>query len=607
MNNIIVGTAGHIDHGKTTLVRALTGIDTDRLEEEKRRGISIDLGFAHLESEGMRFGFVDVPGHERFVRNMLAGVGGIDAVLLVVAADESVKPQTREHFDICRLLGLRHGVVALTKCDLADSEMREVARLEVASLVEGSFLERAPVVEVSAATGQGLDALVEALREAGRRAAPRDEDGPFRLPVDRSFSMRGFGTVVTGTLWSGRIGVNDEVEVQPGGQRLRVRGVQVYGAAVERARAGERTALNLAGVEARELERGATLTPPGLLSATSVVDCELELLGSAQPLKHRAPVHLHSGTAETTAEVRLLEGGAALRSGARGLVRLLLAKPMLLLPGDRFIVRMFSPVTTIGGGAVLENEPPPHLKKAATVRRLEALRTATLEQRVAWLVEESPEGLPLVEAARRCGRPVAAPPGCRVAQGRLVAKRRLAEHAANLRETLGRFHRANPLQPGMARSAAPVPAPLLDAVLEEAGDIVAEGENLRLASHRLALREEEDTALIALEALFREAGFAVPGLNEALGQSGVDPARARQLLQILLRQQRLVRISPDLLFHAETIAVLQKMLAERKGLRFTVGDFKNWTGVSRKYAIPLLEWLDRERRTRREGEKRVVL
>lgn len=606
MTNIIVGTAGHIDHGKTALVRALTGIDTDRLAEEKRRGISIDLGFAHLETDGVRIGFVDVPGHERFVKNMLAGAGGIDLVLLVIAADESVKPQTREHFEICRLLGLQTGLIALTKCDIADASLREITRLEVADLVRGSFLEHAPVLEVSAKTGQGLWELTQALAVAGRTVR-RTSDGPFRLPIDRSFSLHGFGTVVTGTLWSGRISVEDEVEAQPGGRCLRVRGVQVHGGPVRTAEAGQRTALNLAGVDHTALGRGMTLLPPGMFRSTTTIDCEFHLLPQANPLKHGAPIHFHVGTAEAEGEIRLLEGNQPVEPGRSALLRILLKEPQPLLPGDRFIARMFSPVSTIGGGVVIDNDPPLKLRKHAAVERLVALRKTDRTQRAALLVAEQPEGIAMAELVFRCGGPIKLPEGQVQAGGRVIARKRLREFAETLRGTLRRFHQASPLQPGMSRVAAPIPAFLIEATLAEAKDVVSEGENLRLASHKVRLQSDEDAALKKMEAAFRGAGLAVPAVSEVVAGSGVDPARAKQLLQVLHRQQRLIRVSADLLMHADAIVRLKEMLAERKGSRFSVTEFKDWTGVSRKYAIPLLEFLDRERLTRREGDKRLVL
>src|SRR5664280_3225803 len=355
MKNIIVGTAGHIDHGKTALVKALTGIDADRLEEEKRRGITIDLGFAHLQlTPSLRLAFVDVPGHERFVKNMLAGVGGIDLALFVVAASESIKPQTREHFDICRLLGVPRGLVALTKADLVDSDMLAVARAAVEELVAGSFLEGAPIVPVSSVTGAGLDDLRRELARVAAGVGEKNAAGYFRLPIDRVFSVKGFGTVATGTLISGSVAREQEVEVYPGGRRLRVRGVQVHGNTAARALAGQRTAVNLADIEPAGLARGDVLSEPGRFQAAQQIDCRLHLLPSAKPLKHRAPVPFHSGTAEIEAEVRLLEDTAAMRPGTSAYVRLILRQAALLLPGDGFIIRMFSPVVTIGGGVVVD-------------------------------------------------------------------------------------------------------------------------------------------------------------------------------------------------------------------------------------------------------------
>lgn len=616
MKHIIVGTAGHIDHGKTALVRALTGIDTDRLEEEKRRGISIDLGFAHLEAGGVRFGFVDVPGHERFVRNMLAGVGGIDLVLLVVAADEGVKPQTREHFEICRLLGIRHGLIVLTKRDLADAEMLELARLETAELVRGSFLDGAPTVAVSAVTGKGLDELREQLVRAAERVAPRDATGIPRLPIDRSFALRGFGTVVTGTLAEGRLRTGEEVEVQPGGRRLRIRGLQVHGEAVEEALAGQRTAVNLAGVEAGDLRRGLTLTRPGVWEATACVDVRIDLLGTAPMLKHGAPVHFHAWTAETEAQVRLFAAGQPLEPGRGGLARLMLREPVLLKPGDRFILRRFSPLETIGGGIVIDTQPPLRLKKPLAAARLRELEAAPLERRLALLAAEEPQGTSVARLAARAGIPpeqlpqAAARSGLVLLRGetpRVTTAERVLQEARRLRAALERFHADNPLLAGMPRTAAGLDSGWLEAVLAEETSIVAEGDILRLRSFSPRRKAEEAEAESRMERVFREAGLAVPPVEEALAKAGVDAERARTLLQLMIKDGRLVRVSPELIFHREAIEGLKRRLQEKKGQSFSVPEFKEWTGVSRKYAIPLLEFLDRERVTRREGNLRVVL
>lgn len=637
MKSIVAGTAGHIDHGKTALVRALTGIETDRLEEEKRRGISIDIGFANLDlSPGLRIAFIDVPGHERFIKNMLAGVGGIDLVLLAIAADESIKPQTREHFEICRLLGIPRGLVALTKADLVDTEILELVRLEVEDFVAGSFLEGAPVVPVSSVTGAGLDRLREELRGLAERVPGKDASRHFRLPVDRSFSMRGFGAVVTGTLLSGSVALEDEVEVHPLGRRARVRGIQVHGGDSRRAFAGQRTALNLAGIDHLELRRGMVLAMPGFFHPATVLDCSIELLASAHPLKHRAPVHFHSGTAEVEAEVRLLESLAPVPPGSRAHVRLLLREPVLLLPGDRFILRMFSPVTTIGGGVVLDIAPPARMRRLDAARRARALAGASARERLALLLKEAPYGLSTTELIARTGWTQveiekAVDPGSTVALPQsssetppasaarpavsrwLIDRGRRDALLAAARDQLAAFHKANPLSPGMGREAfrmqalPDAPPFVFDALLAADSQIAAEGETVRRAAHKLALRQDEQSALDNIEAAFARAGLSVPPVGEVLASSGVEPARARSLLQLLLRDKRLVRVSEDLTFHRAALEQLRELVRRHKGEQFTVPAFKDWTGISRKYAIPLLEFLDRERVTRRVGDERVVL
>jgi selenocysteine-specific elongation factor len=620
MKHIIVGTAGHIDHGKTALVKALTGIDADRLEEEKRRGITIDLGFAHLQlTPSLRLGFVDVPGHERFIKNMLAGVGGIDLVLFVIAADESIKPQTREHFDICRLLSIPRGVIALTKADLVDNDILELVRLEVEELTAGSFLEGAPVVPVSSVTGAGLDELRRALATAAAAAPEKNASGYFRLPIDRVFSVKGFGTVVTGTLTSGAIEKEQEVEVYPEGRRLRVRGVEVHGAKSDRAVAGQRTALNLADVEPHELARGHMLSEPKRFRAVTAVDCRLDLLASAKPLKHRAPVHFHSGTAEIEAEVRLLGGSAALPPGGSAWARLVLRSPALLLPGDRFIIRMFSPVVTIGGGIVVDLGEHRYRKGDDPGARLGVLASTDNAARIALLVRESAFGVGMAELVERTGL---REPEIAAAASRLIAigqpswyvDRAWFQSARDrLVKAVRQFHTAQPLLPGIAkqdlrsRELPDAPPMVMDALLAEAREIVVEGETVRLRSHQVVLKEEEEQARGQIERAFEAAGFTTPAVADVLAKSGVEQARARRLLEILLREKRLVRISDELVFHQSTIARLREMLAVRKSERFNVGAFKDWTGISRKYAIPLLEFLDREHVTRREGDERLVL
>ena len=619
VKNIIVGTAGHIDHGKTALVKALTGIDADRLEEEKRRGITIDLGFAHLQlTPALRFGFVDVPGHERFVKNMLAGVGGIDLVLFVIAADESIKPQTREHFDICRLLGIRRGVIALTKSDLVEPDLLDLVRLEVSELLAGSPLADAPMVPVSSVTGAGLDELRRELARVAAAVPEKNAAGHFRLPIDRAFSVKGFGTVVTGTLISGSVAKEQEVELYPAGRRLRVRGVQVHGSAAECASAGQRTAINLADIEPGELARGDVLSEPGRFRAVRALDCRLDLLPSAKSLKNRAPVHFHSGTAEIEAEVRLLGGAAALQPGGWSYARLVLREPALLLPGDRFIIRMFSPVMTIGGGVIVDNGARRYRQGDDAAARLDVLSGPDAAARVSLLVKEAPFGLALPDLVARTGLleaeiAAAARQLVTLPQGWFVDRAWFQQTRERLVRATREFHQRNPLAPGIprqdlrSRELSEAPPFLLDALLAETRELVAEGEMVRLRSHQVVLREDEETARAAIEHAFEQAGLASPGVAEVLARAGVETSRARTLLQILLREKRLVRVSEDLVFHRSAIDNLRRLMAQRKSERFNVAAFKDWTGVSRKYAIPLLEYLDREHITRREGDERRVL
>jgi selenocysteine-specific elongation factor len=625
MTNIIVGTAGHIDHGKTALIRALTGIETDRFEEEKRRGISIDLGFAHLELGGVRLGFIDVPGHERFVRNMLAGAGGIDLVLFVIGADESIKPQTREHFDICRLLGIRRGILVLTKADLVDRDILDLVRLEAEEFVAGSFLEGAPVVAVSAKTGEGIEELKVLLAAEARAATAKSGTGHFRLPIDRSFAMKGFGTVVTGTLISGSVAVEQEVEIAERSLRLRVRGLQVHGAAAKRALAGQRTAINLAGIEATDLERGLTAIEPGRLRTWSAFDCEVELLASARPLKHRAPVHFHAWTAETEAEVKLLGDRPTLEPGTRAFARLHVKTPLLLLPGDRFIIRQFSPVLTIGGGRVIGFPTETRkLRRKDLAARVAELSSAPSTRRIEMAVGDAPFGLDMAGVIRHTGlTETAIETAAAVADSPLLLltaptkwllnREWIAARLERLHTAVAAYHRDRPLQPGLpkehfrTKELAGAPEFLIDALLKQSATVIAEGEALRLKSHRLHLKQDEEEAFARIVGAFERAGLAVPSPAEVLTASGVDPVRARTLLQILFRQKRLIRISEDLIYHPAAIDALRAILASHRGENFAVPAFKEWTGVSRKYAIPLLEFLDRERITRREGDLRVVL
>jgi len=638
MKYLIVGTAGHVDHGKSTLVKALTGTDPDRWEEEKRRGITIDLGFAELDLGGdVHAGFVDVPGHERFVKNMLAGAGGIDLVLLVIAADESIKPQTREHFEICRLLGIERGVIALTKSDLVERDVLDLVTLEIHEFVAGSFLEGAPVVPVSATTRQGLDGLLAELRRVGLEAPAKPADLPFRLPIDRSFVIKGFGTVVTGTLIAGRIEAEQEVEIYPAGRRARVRGIQVHNRASDTAWAGQRTALNLAGVEAQELERGMMLAPPGLFAATSRLDAALELLPSSRPLKNRARVHFHGWTAEAVAEVVLLDR-KELAPGDHGYAQLRLAEPGLFLPGDRFILRQFSPVVTIGGGVILDSHPSRHpTGDEQGVRALRALKEGGPEELIEHHVGRDGE-IPITSLVARTGL---APGKVLNLADKLAAEKRVRtlgrppalladeRHYQRLLQavesSLERFHKSNPLVAGISREEMRTvlalrrgretilpSVMLLNTLLQdltEKGRIVIREDLVRLAGRGIEMTPEEAAAKEQIEKAFEKAGLAVPAAKEVLGELRVDRARADKLLKILLKEGTLVRVNEDLVFHSAALAALREMVQRRKAEsnRIDVGIFKELTSLTRKYAIPLLEYLDRERVTRRAGNERIIL
>ncbi len=634
MKSVIVGTAGHIDHGKSALVRTLTGIDPDRLEEEKRRGITIDLGFANLDLQGpsgepIRIGLVDVPGHERFVRNMLAGVGGIDLVLLVVAADESVKPQTREHFEICRLLSVQRGITVLTKSDLVDAETLEVVTMEVAEFLAGSFLDPAtsPIIPVSSKTGAGLDQLKRELARLAAEVPAKDSGAVFRLPIDRVFTMKGFGTVVTGTLISGTVHKEQEVEVHPTGKRLRVRGVQVHGRPAEEAMAGQRTALNLAGVETTELARGMMLTPPEMFHPAVRLGVQLDLLPSAKPLRQYARVHLHAFAAETIARVTLLDAKQLL-PGESGFARLKLDRAIVLFPGDRFILRQYSPVITIGGGRVLDvGYPPIRIERDQVLLFLQTIANASpREALLARVNRRWIFGLTVAEAVAETGWLLAhvqrlaaelkQAGEIAIFGNVLITSRWLERVRQDVLARARHFHDANPLLPGINKEELHTKERehddlfygVVTALLREK-KLEADGELLRLPGRGVVLRDEEAESKSQIEQAFAKAGLQVPGLKEVLASLPVDKVRAQKIVTLLLRDRVLVKLSDDLVFHRDTLEALrQRIVAQKtKTPKLNVGNFKDLFGVTRKYAIPLLEYLDRERVTRRVGDERVIL
>lgn len=613
---VVIGTAGHIDHGKTALIRALTGIDTDRLVEEKRRGISIDLGFAHLTfSDGHRISFIDVPGHERFIKNMLAGAAGIQGVLLIVAANESVKPQTREHFDICRLLGIEHGVVVLTKIDLATPAQIRAAARDVKALCAGSFLENATIAPVSALTGQGLPELKSAIANVADSISPRSESGLMRLPVDRSFAMRGFGTVVAGTLWNGRLRVGDVVEIHPTRKEARVRGLQVHGKPVEAATAGERTAVNLASIDHAEIRRGCVLTHRNGLESTRLVDVMVDWLGESDIPKKREQFLFHIGTAEIPGFFKVLKGGEASR---QTFARLWLAEPALASPGDRFVLRRPSPGQTVAGGSVLDAFPSARLNHRKTLARLELLARADLAKRIELLVEESGHGRRLSELVRLTGLPestlkslIAQNPKLTFVESaqRAVSKAWIEQIREKMIVWLRDFHVKNPSAAGapIALARGNLEPALAALIFDACTAVRVRGDIVALETHKVETSAQQRQALSHMERAFRQAGFQPPPVPQVLRSAGTDGKDGRGLLETLIKNQRLVRISEDLVFHSDVVAHIRKSLSSHKGRRFSVPEFKEWTQVSRKYAIPLLEYLDRQHVTRREGDVRIVL
>jgi selenocysteine-specific elongation factor len=636
MRSIIIGTAGHIDHGKSSLVQALTGKDPDRLPEEKRRGITIDLGFADLDLGEVRVGFVDVPGHERFVKNMLAGVHGIDAVALVIAADEGVMPQTREHFDICRLLGVQRGLIVLTKSDLVETELLSLVRAEAEELVAGSFLEGAPLLSVSARTRAGLEEVRAALRSLAAEVPARSADYVVRLPIDRAFTMKGFGAVVTGTLVSGQIGAGDELELLPSGTRVRARGVQVHGSAVPRALPGQRTAVNLAGIDVADIARGMELAPVGRFRPTQIIDVQLNVLPTApRAIRSRARLRVHLGSAEVLARVKVLNLRGDIPPGETAFAQLRFETPVVALHHERFIVRAYSPANTIAGGLVLD----PHVTKhrgrelARTHGPLRALLSGERAEKFAVFVAAAGNrGLHLADIAARTGWTdevisrvaLAAQAQVVAADGVLVARENFERLARTALEAVKLHHQREPLARGLPREtlrerhfahAAPEVFRAVIAGLEQEGKLATEKDVVRASEHGLELSPADAQLRTKIALAYEQAGLAAPSFDQVLTEAGIPPtqrAHARKLLQLLLDKRTLVRVQGEMFFHSAAIERLKEQLRQyaldhQPERLIDVATFKDLAGVSRKYAIPLLEYFDSERITRRAGDKRLIL
>ena len=638
MRAIILGTAGHVDHGKTSFIRALTGMDCDRLKEEKERGITIELGFASVDlPDGQRLGIVDVPGHEKFVRNMVAGAAGMDLVAFIVAADEGIMPQTAEHFEICRLLGVRDGIIVVTKKDLVEPDWLEMVEEELREFFADSFLAEAPVLAVDSISGEGMDAVRSAL-VAKVAALPRqDEFGPFRLPVDRVFSMKGFGTVITGTALSGRIETGADLTFYPGGLTAKIRGMQVHGREEKLVEAGHRTAINLQGVEKEQINRGDMAASPGAMVASGIFDVELQVLASAaKPLKHRSQVRVHVGTREITGRVSLLQADA-LAPGEQGYAQLILQHKAAAWPGDRFVVRSYSPAATIGGGRLLNIAPRKRkrLSEADCAQAAQALAVYAGEEQEAiilQLLEESGlHGLDMVQLAARSGiygkrlqRLLQHP----VSTGAVVVvesdtQRMLAASVTRLVQerilaALAAFHRSNPLKSGMGREELRSQIrPAVDArllmhqlgVLGKKGEILQEGGEVRLSGHVVRLQVDEAALEQKLERVYLEAGLTPPNLKDALALfPDVPEKQSLQMLELLSSRGVLVRVNDSLLFHRSVLDTMQEQLVAvlKEQGEIDTPAFKDLTGLTRKFTIPLLEYFDRIKLTLRIGDKRVL-
>ncbi len=638
MRALILGTAGHVDHGKTSFIRALTGVDCDRLKEEKERGITIELGFAHLDlPDGQRLGIVDVPGHEKFVRNMVAGAAGMDLVAFVVAADEGIMPQTVEHYEICRLLEVRDGIIVLTKKDLVEPEWLEMVEEELREFFADGFLAAAPILAVDSVSGEGMAAVREALARKVAALPRQEEFGPFRLPVDRVFSMKGFGTVITGTSLSGRIATGAELTFYPGGLTAKIRGMQVHGVEQQQVEAGHRTAINLQGIEREEIERGDMAATPGSMEASAVFDVELQVLPSAtRALAHRSQVRVHLGTRELTGRVSLLQGDA-LAPGERGFAQLIVQRRAAAWPQDRFVLRSYSPATTIAGGRLLSvagrRRKRLGAEDRAKAQQILAVYAGTDQEAIVLqLLEESGmQGLTLRQLEARSGlfgkrlqKTLSQP----ISQGavvivesdsqRMLAASVIQQLQERMLATLAAFHQQNPLKGGMGREELRSRIrPAVDArlfahqlaVLDRKKELVQEGAEVRLSGHTVRLQVDEAAMEERLATLYRDAGLTPPNLRDALALfADVPEKQALQMIDLLLARGTLVRVSDALFFHRDPLQAVEERLvaALRERGEIDTPAFKDLTGLTRKYTIPLLEYFDRVKLTLRIGDRRVL-
>ena len=642
MREIILGTAGHVDHGKTSLIRALTGIETDRLKEEKKRGITIELGFAYIDLAcGHRLGIVDVPGHEKFVRNMVAGAAGMDMVAFIVAADEGIMPQTREHFDICKLLGVKDGLIVLTKKDMVEEEWLDMVEEEVREFFADSFLEEAPILAVSSTTGEGIEAVKKVLDDKVRKIKFQEEFGPFRLAVDRVFSMKGFGTVITGSSLSGRIAVGEDLMFYPGCLTAKIRGIQVHGKEQEIVEAGHRTAINLQGIEKEEINRGDLAATPGTMQPSTLLDADFHyLIGNAKKLKNRTRVRLHVGTREILARLVFMDSDTV-EPGEDADIQLILQEPVAVWPGDRFVLRSYSPVTTLGGGLILNNAPPKRKRSSKrdqernrrifSIYKAENSGDSLIDKMLLFLEESGVQGITAAQLATRLGLfgkklkkqlqvPVSAKKILVVESDsqRLLAAQVIEQLNQAVLNLLAQYHQKNPLKTGLAREEIrsrlrpPVDQKLFQYLmtgLDKSGLLVQDGAEVRLSSHEVTLQVDEQEMQKKIGRLYKDAGLRPPNLKDVLASFAEFPEKQiRQVIDLLLQNGTLVKINEALFFHAEELDRLAVALQDYLGRQGEIDapGFKDLTGLTRKFSIPLLEYFDKIKLTIRVGDKRIL-
>lgn len=629
MSSHVIGTAGHIDHGKSTLVKALTGINPDRLKEEQEREMTIDLGFAYLDlPSGRRVGIVDVPGHERFIRNMLAGASGIDLVLFVVAADEGMMPQSREHLDILNLLDLKNGIIVITKTDLVDSEWLELIEADIRDEVKGTFLENAPIFKVSSRTGAGLEELKNYIDKTIDALEKRPIDLPARYPVDRVFKVAGFGTVVTGTLWEGKVEAGQTLELLPRGVEVKVRNLQSHGENVKQAEAAVRLAINISGAEKVSIERGDVLVEPGYYVPTAMLDAELKLLDSAHSLEHAERVHFYLGTKETLARVRILYK-EKLEPGETAYVQILLDEPVVARRGDRFIIRRFSPVITIGGGVVLEPYPKrKRLNEKSYLKEFELKKENHPDELILYYINESSfSGIALPDLKiklaekeekilNRLQELLNLKKIYRIAD-KYYSSEAFGKLKQKALEETRKLFEENPHLPAVEkeqlRSKLGIKEKrLFNLVLDELqreGKIEVKLEQISLPNREVSLSPEEQSVKDRLEQIFLKAGVNPPAPEEVIAGFEGDEKVARKMFSALVVEGKLIKITPEFYLHASVLEEVKRTLkvlfAKKERLR--IGDIRDALKTSRKYAVPLAEYLDKIKFTRRVGDERVLL